>query len=175
VSKAGVASWYLGFNYFSVGADFGATAFFAAVDLPCRTGVFAAGLAVSGATVAGCATTGPLSVCGVRIAPALENPFYPAPRCGTAIALDGWLGWKREEMPHPPPTTTATIAAAAAARIQSLSNRSATGQRKIRALGEAARNPACTRSSSPLGAERRAISRSVSSNSPEPEVLISDL
>ena len=156
---------------------------FTGADLTCRAGDFvaclAAGLAVSGATVAGCATTGPLSVCGVRIAPALENPPCEVTSGGTAIALVGWFGWKREETPQPPPTTTATIAAAAAARarfcIQVFSSRSASGQRKIRALGDTVRNPTCTRSSSPSGGESRATIRSVSSNSPGPEVLISDL
>jgi hypothetical protein len=60
--------------------------------------------------------------------------------------------------------------------IHALSNRNAKGHGRNRALAGdevfALRNPACTRSSIPSGAEIRAISRSVSSKSPESEVLI---
>jgi hypothetical protein len=67
------------------------------------------------------------------------------------------------------------MAAAAALRIQLLSSRERVGKLRIRArletlagaaLSLAVRSPALTRSSSPAGAGRRAISRSVASASP---------
>jgi hypothetical protein len=58
-----------------------------------RTGFFAAAV---GALGNGCCSTGPFSVCGVRIAPALENP-PPAPTLGgITITLAGWFGCTRE-------------------------------------------------------------------------------
>src|SRR6266700_5103368 len=78
-----------------------------------------------GVSVTGCASTGPFSVCGVRIAPAFENPPGALTLSGMAMTLDDCAGCTREYTPHPPPATTNTIAAAAAARtavprIQSL-------------------------------------------------------
>lgn len=113
----------------------------AAVDLPCRTGVCAAilpavlaagGAAVAGCVLAGGSTIGPLSVCGVRMAPALEKLPCTETRGGIAMALAGCAGCTREETTHPPPITTAAIAAAAAMRarelcIQALFSLNATG------------------------------------------------
>ena len=63
-------------------------------------------------------TFGPGSVCGVRIAPAPQNPPELGARCGITMTLPAGPGCTRLYTPQPPPTTTNTIAAAAAARIQ---------------------------------------------------------
>lgn len=101
----------------------------AVADLPRRTGVCATplpaalvadGVAMGGCATAGGSTIGPLSVCGVRMAPALEKLPCEETRGGVAMALAGCAGCTREMTLHPPPTTTAAIAAAAAARAREL-------------------------------------------------------
>jgi len=62
-----------------------------------RTGeTFAESFAGCGATAALCVTTGPLRVCGVRMAPALENPPGVVTRSGITITWAGWTGCTRE-------------------------------------------------------------------------------
>jgi len=64
---------------------------------------FVAPFAGCGATAALCVTTGPFRVCGVRMAPALENPPGTATRCGIAITRAGWAGCTRpSDMICPP-------------------------------------------------------------------------
>src|SRR5579859_1843656 len=76
-------------------------------------------------------------------------------------------------MLHPPPATTQTIAAAAAPRANELYIQLPAGRRgprhiKIRPASGAVARPAFTRSASPSGAGRMAMSRSVSSPAPCP-------
>ena len=117
-----------------------------------------------GATTTG--ATGPCSVCGVRIAPPVENPPGAA-RCGiTTFPPAACPGCPSRTTPQPPPATTATIAAAAAARIQPPSSRSAAGHASTRPVRGALRKAATTRASNPSGAGSPAISRNVSSYLP---------
>ena len=67
--------------FYFIGAATGPAAFLSAREVPVRTtGFWMVAESALPEFLAGAAgvTTGPLSVCGVRMAPALENPPFPA-------------------------------------------------------------------------------------------------